>query len=168
MQGIHHIGLTVSDLERSIRFYHEVLELPFWIAPTPWIEGEHLARALGVEPPAALRVALFKVGDGATLLELLEYKSPPSTTRTALSQNNVGAAHVAFRVPDIRARVAQLAAKGVQFNSEVNVVDEGPLAGWRWVYFRDPDNHTLELVEIAYVDEQDRLARIAAYEAKSA
>lgn len=164
MQAIHHIGLTVSDLDRSIGFYRDVLGLPFWIAPTPWIEGEHLAKALGVDPPASLRVALFKVGDGDTLLELLEYKSPPSTTRRALSQNNVGAAHVAFLVPDIRARMAELAARGVRFNSDVNVVDDGPLAGWRWVYFRDPDDHTLELVEIAYVNDDDRRARIAAYE----
>jgi catechol 2,3-dioxygenase-like lactoylglutathione lyase family enzyme len=166
MQAIHHVGLTVSNLERSIRFYRDVLGLPFWIAPTSWITGEHLAQALGVAPPASLRVALFKVGDGETLLELLEYESPPSTTRAALDQNNVGAAHIAFRVPDIMARVTELAEKGVQFNSDINVVDDGPLAGWRWVYFRDPDGHTLELVEIAYVNEQDRLERLAAYAPK--
>jgi hypothetical protein len=36
------------------------------------------------------------------------------------------------------------------FYSAVNVVDEGVLAGWRWVYFADPDGYPLELVENAY------------------
>jgi hypothetical protein len=43
------------------------------------------------------------------------------------------------------------------------VVDEGVLAGWRWVYFDDPDGYPLELVEVAYYLEEDRRAGIAAY-----
>ena len=39
------------------------------------------------------------------------------------------------------------------------------LAGWRWVYFRDPDGILLELVEIAYERPDERRAAIAAYEA---
>ncbi len=51
----------------------------------------------------------------------------------------------------------------MRFNSGVNVVDDGPLAGWRWVYFKDPDDHTLELVEVAYVHDAERSADVAAY-----
>jgi hypothetical protein len=45
----------------------------------------------------------------------------------------------------------------------VNVVDEGVLAGWRWVYFADPDGYPLELVEVAYYNGDDRREGIAAY-----
>jgi hypothetical protein len=45
----------------------------------------------------------------------------------------------------------------------VNVVDEGVLAGWRWVYFEDPDGYPLELVEAAYYDVEARSAGIDAY-----
>ena len=51
----------------------------------------------------------------------------------------------------------------MQFYTDVNVVDEGPLAGWRWVYFSDPDGLALELVEIAYYLEDEREAASAAY-----
>ena len=37
------------------------------------------------------------------------------------------------------------------------------LAGWRWVYFEDPDGYPLELVEVAYYNEEERRAGIAAY-----
>ena len=51
---------------------------------------------------------------------------------------------------DIQAAKAELESQGVTFYSDVNVVDDGVLAGWRWVYFADPDGYPLELVENAY------------------
>ena len=100
---------------------------------------------------------------GDTMLELLEYKSPPSETTGPLKSNSLGASHVAFLVDDIEAKKAELEAKGIEFYSEVNFVDEGVLAGWRWVYFEDPDGYPLELVEVAYYNEEERRAGIAAY-----
>src|SRR6185437_1177918 len=108
-----------------------------------------------------LRQVSLLLGD--TIFELLEYKRPPSRTRAPLASNNVGASHVAFHVDDIEAAKAELEAKGIEFYSAVNVVDEGVLAGWRWVYFDDPDGYPLELVEVAYYNEKDRRAGIAAY-----
>lgn len=43
------------------------------------------------------------------------------------------------------------------------MVDEGPLEGWRWVYFSDPDGLALELVEIAYYMRERRNQAAAAY-----
>ena len=68
-----------------------------------------------------------------------------------------------FRVEDIAAKKAELEAKGVTFYSDINVVDEGPLAGWRWCYFSDPDGLALELVEIAYYLKDERDAATDAY-----
>jgi catechol 2,3-dioxygenase-like lactoylglutathione lyase family enzyme len=100
---------------------------------------------------------------GDTTVELLEYKSPPSDTTAPLNSNNIGASHVAFLVEDIEAKKAELEGRGVTFFSEVNFVDEGVLAGWRWVYFADPDGYPLELVEVAYYHEDKRREGIAEY-----
>jgi catechol 2,3-dioxygenase-like lactoylglutathione lyase family enzyme len=113
MDGLHHVGLTVADLDASIRFYHDVLGLEFSNEPSPWFEGDELSRGVGV-PGAALRQVSLLLGDST--LELLEYKS-----------------------------------------------DEGVLAGWRWVYFEDPDGYPLELVQVAYYNEEERREGIAAY-----
>jgi glyoxylase I family protein len=160
MKALHHVGITVNDLDASIRFYHDVLGLEFSNEPSPWFEGPELGPAVGV-PGAALRQVSLLVGD--TTIELLEYKSPPSDTTTPLNSNNIGASHVAFLVEDIEAKKAELEGRGVTFFSEVNVVDEGVLAGWRWVYFADPDGYPLELVEIAYYHEDERRQGIAEY-----
>jgi catechol 2,3-dioxygenase-like lactoylglutathione lyase family enzyme len=100
---------------------------------------------------------------GDTMLELLEYKSPPSETTGPLRSNSRGASHVAFLVDDIEAKKAELEARGIDFYSPVNSVDEGVLAGWRWAYFEDPDGYPLELVEVAYYNADERRAGIAAY-----
>jgi catechol 2,3-dioxygenase-like lactoylglutathione lyase family enzyme len=160
MKALHHVGITVKDLDASIRFYHDVLGLPFSNEPSPWFEGEELGTAVGV-PGGALRQVSLMLGD--TTLELLQYKSPPSATTRPLDSNSVGASHVAFVVDDIAAKKAELEAKGITFFSDVNFVDEGVLAGWRWVYFADPDGYPLELVEVAYYNAEERQAGIAAY-----
>ena len=147
MKGLHHAGITVSDLERSLEFYTGVLGLEVAIGPSPVFDDPALGPAVGV-PGAALRCVCLAVG-GDTLLELLQYERPASPVRAPLPQNALGAQHVAFHVDDVRARKRELEARGVTFLSDVNVVDDGVLAGWRWVYFTDPDGNALELVEIA-------------------
>jgi catechol 2,3-dioxygenase-like lactoylglutathione lyase family enzyme len=144
MEGIFHTGITVSDLDRSLPFYRDVLGLEVWIEPTEVFGGEELSRGVGVEG-ASLRLAVLKVG--ASNLELLEYASPPAPNDEAMPPHGLASMHVAFQVDDVLAKMSELESRGVEFLSPPNIVDEGPLAGWRWVYFKDPDGVTLELVE---------------------
>ena len=144
MDGVFHTGVTVADLDRSLPFYRDVLGLELIIGPTPPSSGEEFSEALGV-PNASLRLAVLKVGDGS--LELLQYFSPASPVDCPQPPNAFGAMHVAFRVKDIEAEVRRLKAHGVVFNGPVQAIDDGPLAGWRWVYFKDPDGISLELIQ---------------------
>jgi catechol 2,3-dioxygenase-like lactoylglutathione lyase family enzyme len=160
IQGVHHTGIIVSNLERSIDFYHGILGLEFANEPSPVFDDPELGPKVGV-PGAALRQVTLKAGDDQ--VELLEYTAPPSPIDEPVAQNALGAHHVGFRVDDIEAKVRELQLKGVEFLGEVTAVDEGVLAGWRWAYLRDPDGITLELVEVAYTRDADRRAGIAAY-----
>src|SRR5436305_14226896 len=109
MKALHHVGITVKDLDASIRFYHDVLGLEFSNEPSPWFDGPELGPAVGV-PGAGLRQVSLTLGD--TTLELLEYKSPPSETAKPIPSNNIGAAHVAFRHDGLHAKKADRDAKG--------------------------------------------------------
>lgn len=161
MTAVHHTGIIVKDLDRSIYFYHDILGLQFSNEPSPWFEGDDLASAVGV-PGAKLRQVSLLVGESNTL-ELLEYANRPADNDDPIQQNYLGAMHVAIHVDDIVATKAELEKKGVHFLSDVNTVDEGVLAGWRWVYLHDPDRIPLELVEVAYYNEEERKHGIAEY-----
>lgn len=160
MRAQSHVGITVRDLDDSIRFYHDLLGLEIATEPSPWFDGPDLGRGVGV-PGASLRQACLRLGD--TMLELLEYRTPPSRTDRPLLSHCIGASHVAFQVSDIKSTVAEMKAAGVEFYSDINVVDDGVLAGWRWVYFADPDGYPLELVENAYERPGGHCAGIARY-----
>ncbi len=51
LKAVHHHGLVVHDLDRSIYFYHDILGLPFANEPTGWFEGPELAKAVGCPAP---------------------------------------------------------------------------------------------------------------------
>ena len=145
MKGIFHTGITVSDLDASVNFYRDVLEFELVTGPTDVFEGEELSTGVGV-PGASLRLALMRVGNSS--LELHQYISPKSQVDEPMPPNTLGFMHVAFEVENIDKEVKALKAKRVKFLSEINIVEEGPLEGWKWVYFKDPDGITLEMVEV--------------------
>src|SRR5690348_18248795 len=147
MRAQSHVGITVRDLDASVRFYHDLLGLEICTEPSPWFDEPGLGQGVGV-PGAALRQVCLRLGD--TMLELLEYRTPPSDTERPLLSHCRGATHVAFQVDDIAAAKAELETRGIEFYSEVNVVDDGGLAGWRWVYFADPGGCPRERGENAY------------------
>jgi catechol 2,3-dioxygenase-like lactoylglutathione lyase family enzyme len=160
VKAIHHVGITVPDLGRALDFYTEVLGLELADPPSPVFDHPELGPAVGV-PGANLRQVNLACGE--SIVELLEYTQPPSPIAKPIPANALGATHLAFYVDDAEATKAELETKGVEFLSEVNVVDDGVLAGWRWVYFRDPFGIVLELVEVAYSDEEKRARGIAEY-----
>lgn len=139
--GVHHVGITVSDLERSINFYTK-LGFRSLFSPLSY-SGKELDEALNVKG-TRLRSALLKAEDG-TMIELLEYLEPKG--RPNEGQNcDIGKIHVAFRVADIEKMVAEF-KKTARFNSKPSAVNGGPLEGIKFVYFIDPDGITLEFFQ---------------------
>ncbi len=114
-------------------------------------------------PGARLRQVSLWVGDHATL-ELIEYANRPVVEHLARPQPPPGCRPRVL--PRRRRADEEGGARGgtaCSFYSDVNVVDDGPLAGWRWCYFSDPDGLALELVEIAYYLEDERRAASEEY-----
>jgi len=141
--GMHHLGLTVSNLERSLEYYKRMFDLePAFVATG---DGEELSRAVGV-PQAKLTFAFLQLGNGT--VELIEYDNERQTNY-GLRNSDVGAPHLCFDVPDIDAAYQELLAKGGDFYSEPLRITDGPLAGCAFAYLRDPDGLTLEIFQKA-------------------
>jgi lactoylglutathione lyase len=148
--GILHTGLTVSDLDRSVAFYRDLLGLELI---SQWESSQPYLRTVVAYPDAELRIALLRLPpgtDGAPghHIELLEYRRPRGTRGDA-NTYNPGNGHVAFMVENLEAIYADLLAKGVRFKSPPVQITHGRNTGAKAVYFFDPDDITLEMIEPA-------------------
>ena len=142
-KAVQHVGIPVSNIERSLAWYKEMLGLePEFVMES---SGEPLSTAVNV-PNADLKFGFLRVGN--TIVELLEYRSPRGRAQDRRN-NDVGAMHIAFEVDDIEDAYRQLRDRGVKFNSLPVWIDHGALAGCAFCYFTDPDNVQLELFQVA-------------------
>jgi catechol 2,3-dioxygenase-like lactoylglutathione lyase family enzyme len=143
VRRIHHAGIPVSNLARSLSFYERV----FGCAPDFQAEygDPSLARNLRVPDPR-MKIAMLTLADDVKL-ELLEYTSPapqPSRSRDC----DVGATHVCLEVSDIEAAYDELRAKGVDVYAEPYTEPAtGPFSESKWLFFKDPDGVSFELNE---------------------
>jgi catechol 2,3-dioxygenase-like lactoylglutathione lyase family enzyme len=138
---MHHVGITVRDLEESLAWYERVFGVQREFVAHG--SGPGLSEAVGV-PGAELSFAFLRFG--SCVVELLCYDNEREDTWDR-SNADVGSTHVCIDVPDLRAAYDDLSAKGVEFLSSPLLIEDGPLEGCSFVYLRDPDGVTLELFE---------------------
>lgn len=141
--GVSHFGIQVEDLERSVRFYEEVLGFEL---VTRWVRDQPYIQRLVGYPGVELNVAVFRLPVSDAFLEILEYRN---VDRAAVdpSTANPGTAHFCLYVKDLDAIYDRLAAAGVEFISEVMTPTIGPNRGAKAVYLKDPDGIRIELVD---------------------
>lgn len=139
-----HTGICVSDLDRSIAFYRDVLGFKLIKVEEPKATR---ARKLGV-PGAVIQIGVLEYGEGFQV-ELIHYLEPESPNTYGEPVNSLGQIHISFKVDDIEKEIARMSKMGVKFvgGNDYEVNADGPLKGWKWVYFKDPDGTNLELIE---------------------
>ncbi len=142
---IDHAGITVSDLDRALGLYRDVLGMRV-IADTTLTEPE-LAELLGLDS-VELRIADLDTGDGR-IVELIQYLKPKGR-RIAHESYDSGTAHIAFTVDDLAALSERLTRAGATIVSRRPVTISEPggaFDGAICLYVRDPDGLILELVQ---------------------
>jgi catechol 2,3-dioxygenase-like lactoylglutathione lyase family enzyme len=142
---LHHVGLTVSDLDASLRFWGDALGMQTVVRQER--QGGYL-EAIVREPGAHVLQAQLELPEGGARVELFQYVAPEGETVHARPRD-VGFAHVAVRCTDLDDRLERLLAAGGEAFGDVIEVDAGVNAGARAVYVRDPDGHVLELFSVA-------------------
>jgi catechol 2,3-dioxygenase-like lactoylglutathione lyase family enzyme len=140
-----HTGITVSNLERSLAFWRDVMG--FELSHTAHQTGELAEEITGVAA-AEIKLAVLKT-PGGHKIELLEYLAPLDRKKHIdLRPCDVGSLHVALLVDDLSAVLERIAASGWKAAGKPQTLTAGPNAGKRVVYVRDPDGTTIELMQI--------------------
>ncbi len=143
---VHHVGFTVSNLQQSVDFYCRALNATRVREPYSFSERDNDLVTRGVHMEGATISNAF-ISTGNTLLEFLEYHNPEGKPYT-LRNGDIGAAHVCVRVDNIDEVYARLEREGVKFLSPVNECQDGLVKGARWAYFKDPDDISVEILQV--------------------
>jgi catechol 2,3-dioxygenase-like lactoylglutathione lyase family enzyme len=139
-----HTGITVSNLERSLAFWRDVLGFEF--SHTAHQTGE-MAREITGVAGAEIKLAVVKAPSGHKI-ELLEYLAPTECKRHVdLRPCDIGFVHVALIVDDLDAVLSAINESGWKAAGKPQTLQSGPNAGKRVVYVRDPDGTTIEFMQ---------------------
>lgn len=128
VKKVDHIGIAVSNLDEAIKLYTDVLGLE--------LHGTEVVSEQKV------RVAFLPVGD--TEVELLESTSPDGPIAKFIEAKGQGIQHIAFKVDDIEAALAEMKEKGLR------LIDEKPRygAGGARIAFLHPKSTNGVLIEL--------------------
>jgi catechol 2,3-dioxygenase-like lactoylglutathione lyase family enzyme len=145
VSGLDSVRLTVSDLDRSVEFYSQVLSFEKISEAESWgADPEHLAGVFGLHT----RTARLRLGE--EYIELTEFLAPRGRPAPADSHaNDLWFQHVAIITSDMDRAYLWLRQNKVQHASSApqRLPDWNPSAGGiQAFYFRDSDGHFLEVL----------------------
>lgn len=139
-----HAGLTVSDIEESLRFWRDLLG--FEQTGRGRIEWEHIDELVGLDGTDIEWVEL-RLGDGTTV-ELQQHRRPTGEALPPGGENDPGRSHLSLIVDDLEAILRRAQAQGFRSRSPDPVaIPRGAFAGWTAVYVLDPDGYGIELMQ---------------------
>ena len=141
--GADHTGITVSNLERSLAFWRDVLG--FELSHTAHQTGD-MAREITGVAGAEIKLAVLKAAGGHKI-ELLQYLAPADRKHVNVGPCDVGSVHVALLVNELDTVLERIAKSGWKAAGKPQTLESGPNAGKRVIYVRDPDGTTIELME---------------------
>jgi glyoxylase I family protein len=140
---LHHAGLTVTDLDRSLEFYASILR--FEVKSRRAIDQPWLAQLLGIE--AAVVDALDLAVPGTDqILQLFRF-SVPADEPVRPGMTNAGSVHIAFVVEGLWVLYDRLVEAGALSLAPPVSITSGANAGGWLLCVRDPDGVVVEFFE---------------------
>ncbi len=142
LRAVHHVGVTVADLERSLAFWSRLTGASPRDRRT--LDGPGVGRLVGY--PGARMERAWLDFPGGVALELLEYTEPlePAYPEGTAHPGNI---HVCLDVDDVDAARDHALTCGARPVGGPIDVAAGPREGARVAYVRDPDGITIELFQ---------------------
>lgn len=140
IKEVRHAGIIVSNMDTSLKFYCDLLDLK--IKSVANEEGEFLDNMLS-HKNVKNKVAKLTANNGTALIELIESESFSNVQPRNFF--TIGASHVAFTVDDLDKTYEYLSNNGVKFNAPPQKSPDGFA---KVTFCLDPDNTPIELVEV--------------------
>ncbi len=118
IHGVGQVSIPVSDVDRAVEFYRDVLEIPFLF-----------------QVPGSPAMAFFQCG--GTRLYIVKPENPDSRT---------GSSVVYFTVDSAQDAADELKSKGVELESEPHIIHQTDSYTLWMAFFRDPDGNLMAVM----------------------
>ena len=138
--NMNHASFTVSNIDKSIIFYKDILGLKHLDTSTRDIEFSQ--NVTGIKG-ADLKIAYFEANN--CRVELIEYQAPVGE-KINTATCNVGSAHICFNVRNFDNFVNNLRDNDVTFSGTVSLIPAGPNKGRSVLYFEYIDSNSIEII----------------------
>ena len=113
--GMHHIGITVPDIEEGIAFFEKAFGAVAVFRTGPFnVDDNFMKGKLGAAPNSRIKDLVFLRCGNGTSVELFEYSGEDSSARPRRN-SEIGGTHLCFEVEDVFASVERLRAEGIDF-----------------------------------------------------
>jgi catechol 2,3-dioxygenase-like lactoylglutathione lyase family enzyme len=152
IRGIHHVAISTPDMERSVKFYRDVLGFEQRFEGS-WDKGDkETDRIQGLKDSSA---NLTMLQSHSIFIEIFEFLSPePKPGDPNRPACDHGLTHICLEVDDIEAEIQRLTEAGMRFHGRFRDATD---LGVKATYGRDPDGNIIELLEMVTDDVVPRL-----------
>ena len=145
--AVTHVGMTVTDLDRAVRWYGEVLDLEAIAGPVEVRAHDGHGGAVAADVFGArfgrFRQAHLTSANGVAL-ELFEFRDPPSRRRPdTFDYRLTGISHVCLATPDVGRLAERIGSSGGRRRTRVWEIFAGE--PYRTCFCEDPDGNVIEL-----------------------
>ena len=140
IKSLGHVGLGVSDIQRSLEFYRDFLGMKVLMELD--IADDRIGRVIGVD---GAKCQIVHLELGGTILELFHYRQPQGDNKAQnVQQYDQGLIHIGFEVNQFHQLIEELKQRNTPFLGEP--VEFRPDV---WIaYVRGPDGEVVEFREI--------------------
>jgi len=151
INGVHHVSLSTTDLDRLLGFYRDLLGLSARHVSVLEENYEPFQIVVGMKDTRG-RAASLRAGN--VQIEFFQYTNPVPKPVERLPACDGGIRHICFDVTDIMAEYRRMKDAGVEFESEPQYLKAKVCS----VYARDPDGNIVEFQEIFEGSPVERVA----------
>lgn len=143
-RSFSHIGITVSDFNKAVRFYSDVFGCPLvGVADTP---PDRVRTFFGVDGPAPRCTIGWVRVPGGGILEIFAFE-PQLPPESKIPWNRVGLTHFSFNVRDTQKWYDYLVSKGVECLSK----PERSPRGHTFFFAKDMDGNLIEMIDLGFM-----------------
>jgi len=142
---LRHVGITVSNIDRSLKFYRDLLGLQ--ISREMNEAGEYIDNFSGLKNVRVHTVKMKFQPSNDIMLELLCYSSHPEPAEPNLNNSitQIGCSHFALTIENLDLLYTKLIKNNIHVMCEPQISPDGKA---KLTFCRDPDGTLIELVEM--------------------